>query len=412
MQVYFGSNYFGANYFGAEYFAEEVQSLPGPYWATNYWGSNYWGARYWSQGELATGGHWSTTYWGSNYWGSNYWAHGGLAPDVLGNITTTLAPVSAAWAGTFVDTASGDRTATLSSTLGEHTASFTGATASKLDFEISVRIGVAWQFAEEDFFTGTAEPTLDAFTAALTGQFTAAGALVATVATALDDAAATFAGTVTAASSVTGTISSDLRPITASIDGFSLFADAIGTANPVLDPATASFTGTVETPVYTGTVTTSLDSMPAAFTAASFPAGVVIGPVARVLDAFTPAVFGTFVPLGGVIPVGPQLNEVPYIISRVYRLVSHDFTEYLKNPADGPFTWVANAPLPAGMTLDPATGIVSGTSSTIAKYAGITLTVTNSRGSTDTNTFTWAVAKSVPRGGTMNNPNKVTIVGL
>jgi hypothetical protein len=56
----------------------------------------------------------------------------------------------------------------------------------------------------------------------------------------------------------------------------------------------------------------------------------------------------------------------------------------------GPFTWAATG-LPDGITIDPATGVITGAATTAAPAAPVTVTVTDVHGKTAATTFQWTV---------------------
>ncbi len=66
------------------------------------------------------------------------------------------------------------------------------------------------------------------------------------------------------------------------------------------------------------------------------------------------------------------------------------------------FTWAATG-LPAGISINPSTGVMSGTPTTIRAAATVTLTATNSFGASASNTFTWAVVNTTVRVATIPN---------
>lgn len=383
MQVYFGANYFGAEYFNPDYFAEE--SAPGGLWATNYWASNYWQSNYWYLGATSS-------------------------VDVEGQIAATLAGHSAALSGTF------DPAAGVAGTIAATTsvsALFSGA-AVQLEYFDGVDVGfsITWTATATDVFSGTVAATLADATSTFTGSFVEADGRTGTVAATLADATSTFTGSFVAAPSRTGTIAATLTSHTADFNGLAVDSDFLGTVAASVDTFTGSFTGTFEAPEITGTIASTLESFDPTIVGATYDAGVIIGPLAA-QTATTANLYGIAIAPGESLPLPPQFNVIPDIISRVYRVISHDFSQYITNTDDGPFTWaIASGSLPAGLTLDNDTGIVSGTSSTLANYPGISFTVTNQYGSSTTATFTWAIAKNVPRDGPTSNPNKVTIVGI
>ena len=72
------------------------------------------------------------------------------------------------------------------------------------------------------------------------------------------------------------------------------------------------------------------------------------------------------------------------------------------------FTWSATG-LPAGITMNATTGVMSGTPTTVRAAATVTLTARDSFGASNTNTFTWAITSPV----TVAKPaNQSSTIGL
>ncbi|MDI1461574.1 family 43 glycosylhydrolase [Catellatospora sp. KI3] len=133
------------------------------------------------------------------------------------------------------------------------------------------------------------------------------------------------------------------------------------------------------------------------------------------------------VPAGGVATGNTGLVQLPCstAASRVWRLPSYTATSgsvTVTNPGNrsntvntsasltlaasggtGSYTWSASG-LPAGLSLNTSTGVVSGTPSTVATYT-VTVTAT-SGGVSGSATFTWTITSGGGTGNTFTNPIK------
>jgi hypothetical protein len=69
----------------------------------------------------------------------------------------------------------------------------------------------------------------------------------------------------------------------------------------------------------------------------------------------------------------------------------------------GTLTWSATG-LPTGLTIDPTTGLISGTPTTAGTYASATVTVVDTYTQKDWVTFSWVINKTL----TFNNPGTIS----
>ena len=85
-------------------------------------------------------------------------------------------------------------------------------------------------------------------------------------------------------------------------------------------------------------------------------------------------------PLPALTSPGDQTSTVGIIVNLLPALTG----------GTGPFTWAATG-LPAGITIDPATGVITGAATTAAPAAPVTVTVTDVHGKAAATTFQWTV---------------------
>jgi hypothetical protein len=139
--------------------------------------------------------------------------------------------------------------------------------------------------------TGTAAPTLDAFTSAASGTVSAAvtGTVDVTLAAFTSDASGTSAGP-----SFTGTVAVTLADVVGDASGQ---VGQQGTAAPTLDAFTSSASGTHDPPPVSGTVAVTLANV-TADAAGTFTPAPITGTVDVTLAAFTSDASGTSTPPG------------------------------------------------------------------------------------------------------------------
>lgn len=202
-------------------------------------------------------------------------------------------------------------------------------------------------------------------------------------------------------------------------------------------PAAPVFSGTI--PDYTGARTTPVSittasyfSNPETFSAANLPSGAAINTTTGEITWASPA-NGTYSNItvtcsNGLgsdtsnafsITINAQAPVQTTSITNKTGNVSSAITPYdASQNFDFADTYSATG-LPAGLSIDTNTGIISGTPTTEQTYAGVYVTATNVDGSTDSNTFQWDIQAALPiptitdvnGGNNLQRNTTVTITG-
>lgn len=189
---------------------------------------------------------------------------------------------------------------------------------------------------------------------------------------------------------VTGTTSSAITPFTPTVTGGNsattrTFKVAPGSASALpaglsLNTTTGQVTGTPSAP---GTYTVTFhvtDNSPNMEDTASLPPGSIELPANA--DTYTVTFTITAGPLDAQGSFNNAMETQPYTST----------APTATGGVGGPYTWSTTSPLPAGLTLNPATGVISGTPATnTAGDYPITLKATDTAGNSDTFTATLKV---------------------
>ena len=212
----------------------------------------------------------------------------------------------------------------------------------------------------------------------------------------INAASGVIAGTPTAAGTFTGAVSLTSGVVVNSFTYTLVIAPPLGT--PVISSA-GSLSGIVGSPISAYTVAAS--NSPTSFNVGALPPGLSLNSsvVTAPVIGGTPTVAGSYtVPLSGnnatgtgtvktlaitIAPAGP----VPVVGGTLSQTapVNQPFT-YSINATQAPASYSA-VPLPLGLTLDPLSGVISGTPTVSGVYA-ITLRATNNNGTSDPATLT------------------------
>lgn len=264
---YFSADHFSTDYFSADYFGSGT-ATPGSIASTLD-----------LIRPIATGNsYWSTNYWSISYWSNNWWNDGYRPPFFAGTFE-----VSNTFSGRVV------------SSLSAFSANFDGSTATTVNFDVSVYVGVAWTLSQYDIYTGSTAVTLDDVTAALTGTFVEEDSSVGTIGVTLDGATSNFDGTHVAPANSTGSISVSLDASDAVFRG--TFVDPSAIEGDIRSTLTweLSARGTYTSGTFTGSIGETLDDLTADWNGATYALGTQVARVESSLSGVNGNFDGTFV---------------------------------------------------------------------------------------------------------------------
>ena len=200
--------------------------------------------------------------------------------------------------------------------------------------------------------------------------------------------------------------------------------------------AASASDGTAIAPIDTASHFSSPNGLPLTYAATGLPAGLSIDPATGLISGTVdhdasknaPVVSGSGATLDGTYSVTvtasdgqggvatqsftfDATNSAPAVTAQTPdqhatdgQSVSLDASKAFTDPNTGDIIAYAASGLPTGLSIDPATGLITGTIDPRASSTGpytVTVTATDDKGAAKTETFAWTVADAPPKAGTL-----------